>query len=255
MQIKGATALITGGASGLGAATAERLWGMGANVVLLDVNAEKGQALAAKLGERAAFVQTDVMFTEQNQEAIRAAKRLFGKIDILANIAGIGTYQPTASKDGPHSLEEFKRVLGVSLIGSFDTARLAAFEMISNEPNEEGERGVIINTSSNAAQDGQSGLVAYASAKAGIIGMTLVIARDLGNYGIRCCAIAPGPFDTPLVANVPEALKEAVAKQSPFPQRWGRPSEFAMLVQQILENPLMNGETYRLHATRQRLGV
>ncbi len=246
MEIKNATAIITGGASGLGEATAVRLYSEGANVVLADFNGEKGRALAEKLGERAAFVLTDVTDTAQVQAAVDLTVEKFGRLDLLVNCAGTGIAVRTLSKSGPHNLDLFKKVVEINLIGTFDMIRLAAEKMAKNEPNQWGERGVIVNTASVAAFDGQIGQAAYSASKAGVVGMTLTIARDLSGIGIRVMTIAPGLFDTPLLAALPEEARASLGRQVPFPPRLGRPDEYAMLVQHIVENAMLNGETIRL---------
>lgn len=246
MLIKNATAIITGGASGLGEATAVRLHSGGANVVLADFNEEKGQALAEKLGGRAAFACMDVTNTGQVQAAVDLAISKFGRVDIVINCAGTGIAVRTLSKSGPHNIDLFKKVIDINLIGTFDMIRLAAEKMAKNDPNEWGERGVIVNTASVAAFDGQIGQAAYSASKAGVVGMTLTIARDLSSLGIRVCTIAPGLFDTPLLAALPEEAKVSLGRQVPFPPRLGLPDEYAMLAQQIVENVMLNGETIRL---------
>ncbi len=246
MKIKNATALITGGASGLGEATAVKLCNEGANVVLADFNEEKGRAVAEKLGDRAAFAFMDVTNTQQVQAAVDLAVSKFGRLDIAVNCAGTGLAIRTLSKSGPHNIDLFRKLIDINLIGTFDVIRLAAEKMAKNEPNEWGERGVIVNTASVAAFDGQIGQAAYSASKAGVVGMTLTIARDLASLGIRVMTIAPGLFDTPLMAALPEEAKASLGRQVPFPPRLGRPEEFAMLVGQIVENVMLNGETIRL---------
>ena len=246
MDIKNATAIITGGASGLGEATAVLLHEAGANVVLADFNEDKGKELAEKLGSRAAFALTDVTNTDQVQAAVNMAVNKFGRVDILVNCAGTGIAMRTVSKSGPHNLDIFKKVVDINLIGTFDMIRLTAEKMVANEPNQSGERGVIINTASVAAYDGQIGQAAYSASKAGVVGMTLTIARDLSSMGIRVCTIAPGLFDTPLLAALPQEAKASLGKQVPFPPRLGKPEEYAMLARQIVENVMLNGETIRL---------
>lgn len=246
MKIEGKTAIITGGASGLGEATARRLAGRGANIVILDLNEEKGTALANELGNSAAFIKTDIGSTETIENAIDFAKENFGKIDIVINCAGIPSGMKTASKKGPHNLENFKKVININLIGVFDIMRQSAYQMLQNDLNDEGGRGVIINTASIAAFDGQVGQVAYTASKAAMVGMTLPVARDLAGDGIRICTIAPGLFSTPMMQTLPEQVRIDLAKTVPFPQKLGDPDEFAMLAQQIIENPMLNGETIRL---------
>jgi NAD(P)-dependent dehydrogenase (short-subunit alcohol dehydrogenase family) len=246
MEIQGKTALITGGVSGLGEATARLLHGLGANVVLLDVNQQRGQALCAELGDRAAFAPADVTDTSQVQSAVATAVEKFGAVHVAVNCAGVGTPAKVVGKDGPHDLQHFVRVLQINLVGTFDVLRWAAFHMTRNQPDPEGERGVIVNTASIAAFEGQIGQVAYAASKAGIVGLTLPAARELARFGIRVVTIAPGTFDTPLLAGLPEQVRTSLGQQIPFPPRLGRPHEFAMLVQQIIQNPVLNGETIRL---------
>jgi 3-hydroxyacyl-CoA dehydrogenase / 3-hydroxy-2-methylbutyryl-CoA dehydrogenase len=246
MLLSNATAVITGGASGLGEATARHLLREGANVVLVDCNAERGQALAKELGVRAAFVQADVTISDHLQSAMDTAVAKFGGLQILVNCAGIVLGGRTLSKSGPHDIDKFKKVIAVNLIGTFDAARLAAAKMAQNEPNQWGERGVMVTTASIAAFEGQIGQAAYAASKAGVAGLTLVMSRDLASYGIRVCTIAPGIFDTPMVAGLSEDIRASLGKQVPFPSRLGRPEEYAMLAAHIIQNPMLNGETIRL---------
>ncbi|MCJ7773972.1 MAG: 3-hydroxyacyl-CoA dehydrogenase [Desulfobacterales bacterium] len=247
MKISGKTAVVTGGASGLGAATASRLHRLGANVIIADMNSEKGNNLAKSLGSNAIFAQMDVTKTQEVRAGMDLAMEKYKRIDILVNCAGTGFAMRTVGKDGPHDLDVFKTIININLIGTFDAIRLAAFHMQSNEPDDNDmERGVIINTASAAAFDGQIGQVAYSASKAGIVGMTLTIARDLSVMGVRICTIAPGLFDTPLMQAHSEEGKAALAAQIPFPKRFGKPDEFAMMSQQIIENSMLNGETIRL---------
>jgi len=246
MDIRGKTAVITGGVSGLGEATARLLHSMEANVVLLDVNQDKGLALCEELGPRSAFALTDVTETSQVQAAMKLAMEKFGAVHLAVNCAGVGTPAKVVGKEGPHDLAHFIKVLNINLVGTFDVLRWAAFYMTSNEPDSEGERGVIVNTASIAAFEGQIGQVAYAASKAGIVGLTLPAARELARFGIRVVTIAPGTFDTPLLAGLPEQIRTSLGQQIPFPPRLGRPHEFAMLVQHIIQNPVLNGETIRL---------
>ena len=246
MQVQGNTFIVTGGSSGLGAGTAERLVEQGANVIIADVNEEMGGAKAAELGERAVFVQTDVTSEESVQRAIRAARDQFGSLEGAINCAGILIARKTVGRDGAHDLEGFTRVITVNLIGTFNVIRLAAAAMSENEPTEEGERGVLINTASVAAYEGQMGQAAYSASKGGVVGMTLPIARDLSRNGIRCMTIAPGIFETPMVASMPAEVLESLISQIPFPKRLGKASDFAFLVQHILENVKLNGEVIRL---------
>jgi NAD(P)-dependent dehydrogenase (short-subunit alcohol dehydrogenase family) len=246
MEINGSTAVITGGASGLGEATARRLHDLGANVVIIDINQERGEALCTELGSRAVFSLSDVTVPEQVEAGVRLALDRFGSIRVAINCAGIGPPMKVVGREGPHDLGHFKNVINVNLVGTFDVLRLAAFQMSGNDPNEQGERGVIVNVASVAAFEGQIGQAAYSASKAGVVGMTLPIARELARSGIRVCTIAPGLFDTPLLAALPPEVKEILGKQIPFPNRLGVPVEFALLVQQIIENPMLNGETIRL---------
>jgi 3-hydroxyacyl-CoA dehydrogenase / 3-hydroxy-2-methylbutyryl-CoA dehydrogenase len=245
MRIEGASALVAGGASGLGAATARRLHDADARVVIADLNAEKGEALAGELGEGATFASADVT----DEEAVRAAVEAAtdgGALRISVCCAGIGWAARTADRRGPHDLEIFSNVVKVNLIGTFNVLRLAAAAMNENEPDEGGERGVCVNTSSDAAFEGQIGQVAYSASKGGIVGMTLPAARDLASRGIRVMTIAPGLFDTPLLGALPTEQRGELGKQAPFPARLGTPEEYAQLVEQIVENPMLNGETIRL---------
>ena len=240
MRIEGAGALVAGGASGLGAATARRLAGRGARVTIADLNAEKGEALAAELG--AGFARCDVTDAAQVQAAVEAA----GELRISVCCAGVGWAEKTAGRRGPHSFEPFQTVINVNLIGTFNVLRLASAAMLGNEPDGEGERGVCINTASIAAYDGQIGQLAYSASKGGIVGMTLPAARDLASSGIRVVTIAPGLFDTPLLAGLPEEARVALGEQVPHPHRLGRPEEYGDLAAHIVANPMLNGEVIRL---------
>ena len=246
MRIDGASALVAGGASGLGAATSRALHEAGARVTIADLNAEKGEALAAELGERAGFLEANVMEPEPVQAAVDAAAGVEGGLRISVCCAGIGWAQRTAGKQGAHDLEIFHNVIKVNLIGTFNVLRLAAATMVNNEPDEGGERGVCVNTASIAAFDGQIGQVAYSASKGGIVGLTLPAARDLAGRGVRVVTIAPGTFDTPLLAALPEESRTELGAQIPFPNRLGTPEEFAALARHIVENPMLNGETIRL---------
>jgi len=246
MDVKGKSALVSGGASGLGEATSRRLFDAGASVVIADMNAEKGQALASELGDRARFVEANVMDEAQVQASVDAAAEAEGGLRISVCCAGIGWAERTSSKRGAHNLEYFSNVVKVNLIGTFNVLRLAATAMSESEPDEGGERGVHISTASIAAFDGQIGQVAYSASKAGIVGLTLPAARDLAGRGIRVNTIAPGLFDTPLLAALPEENRQALGAGIPFPSRLGEPAEFAQLAQAIIENPMLNGETIRL---------
>jgi len=246
MKIEGASALVAGGASGLGAATVRALHERGASVVIADMNAEKGEGLASELGESAAFMEANVMEPEPVQAAVDAAAAAVGGLRISVCCAGIGWAQRTASKQGPHDLEIFHNVIKVNLVGTFNVLRLAAAAMSDNEPDEEGERGVCINTASIAAWDGQIGQVAYSASKGGVVGLTLPAARDMAGRGVRVNTIAPGLFDTPLLGALPEEQRQALGVGIPFPQRLGRPEEYAQLACQIVENTMPNGESIRL---------
>ncbi|MFI5400942.1 MAG: 3-hydroxyacyl-CoA dehydrogenase [SAR324 cluster bacterium] len=246
MQIQGSTALITGGASGLGEATARRLHGAGANVVLVDLQHDKGEALAKQLGAKARYVKADVCSAEQMQAAVHEAAAPFGGLHFAILCAGIGGARRILGKDGPMPLEHFQKIVNVNLIGHVNAARLAAEAMQRNTPNADGERGVIVMTASVAGYEGQIGQCAYSASKGGIIGLTVPMARDLSSLGIRVMTIAPGLFDTPLLAGLPEETKQSLGRQVPFPPRLGKPSEYAQLVQSILENPMLNGDVIRL---------
>lgn len=246
MNINEAVAVVTGGASGLGEATVREIVGNGGRAAIFDVNEEKANNLVNELGEAVMFVKTDVTSEESIQSSFSEVINRFGRVTAAVNCAGIGNGEKTYSKRGPHSLDTFKRVIDVNLIGTFNTIRIAAEKMAENEPNEAGERGAIINTASVAAFDGQIGQAAYSASKGGIVGMTLPIARDLASLGIRVMTIAPGLFKTPLFEKLPEHVFNALEAMVPFPQRLGHPPEYASLVRQIIENPYLNGETIRL---------
>jgi 3-hydroxyacyl-CoA dehydrogenase/3-hydroxy-2-methylbutyryl-CoA dehydrogenase len=246
MNCNGAAALVTGGASGLGAATARALLERGARVALLDRPNSPGEQLAKELGAKTLFAAADVTNSEQVSAAIQKTVSSFGGLHILVNCAGVGAAMKTTGKQGPMPLDIFEMVIRINLIGTFNVTRLGATEMLKNTPNEEGERGVIINTASIAAFEGQIGQVAYAASKGGVVGMTVPIARDLARDGIRCCTIAPGTFDTPMLSMLSEEVRQALGAQIPFPPRLGRPSEYALLACHIVENPMLNGETIRL---------
>lgn len=246
MNLKDKSILITGGGSGLGEATVRILIEAGANAVIADINDEGGQALADELKDRARYLHTDVTDEDNVIAAIDIAKNEFGGLHGVVNCAGIATAMRTVSKVGPHPLEVFEQVVRVNLIGTFNVIRLAANTMAKQEPTETGERGVFVNTASVAAFDGQVGQAAYSASKAGVAGMTLPIARDLAQFGIRICTIAPGLFDTPMLAMLPAKARESLAAQVPFPSRLGRPAEFAALCKHIFENGMLNAEVIRL---------
>ncbi|MBB3013676.1 SDR family NAD(P)-dependent oxidoreductase [Cupriavidus alkaliphilus] len=243
MEIKDNVFIITGGASGLGAGSARLLAESGARVVIADLNEAAGQALAAETGGQ--FVRCDVTSDADGQAAVAAAQSL-GRLAGLINCAGIATANKTVGKNGPHPLDAFDKTIRINLIGTFNMIRLAAAAMVQNTPDSEGERGVIINTASVAAFDGQIGQAAYAASKGGVVGMTLAIARDLARDGVRCMTIAPGLFETPMLLGMPQEVQDALGKMVPFPSRLGRPAEYAKLARSIIENPMLNGEVIRL---------
>jgi NAD(P)-dependent dehydrogenase (short-subunit alcohol dehydrogenase family) len=246
MEIQSLSVVVTGGASGLGGATVRRLHSAGAKVVIADRNVEVGEALVKELGSNAQFVACDVTDETSLAAAFDQAIATNGRLQAVVSCAGIGSAEKILGRNGVHSLELFNRVIQVNLNGVFNALRLGAERMSQNEPNAAGERGVIINTASIAAFDGQVGQVAYSASKGAIVGLTLPAARELARHGIRVMTIAPGTFDTPLLAGLPEPARQTLAAQVPFPPRLGDPAEFAMLAQHILENPMLNGETIRL---------
>ena len=246
MRIQGSTFIVTGGASGLGEASARRLAGQGANVVIADLNVERGEALAKDLGAAARFCKVNVTSEADAQAAVALARDAFGGLHGLVNCAGIATGERVVGKTGAHGLDGFARTIQINLVGSFNMLRLAAEAMSQQAPNEGGERGVIINTASVAAYDGQIGQAAYSASKAGVVGMTLPIARELARYGIRVMTIAPGIFETAMMAGMSDTVRQSLEATVPFPARLGRPDEYAQLVQQIVENAMLNGETIRL---------
>jgi NAD(P)-dependent dehydrogenase (short-subunit alcohol dehydrogenase family) len=244
MEIAGSGALVVGGASGLGEATARRLQSQGAQLTIADVNADKGEALAGEIGAR--FVACDVRDEEQVRAAVEAAAEADGGLRISVCCAGTGWAQKVAGSRGPHPLEPFSVIIAINLIGTFNVLRLAASAMLGNEPLEEGERGVCINTASIAAYEGQIGQIAYSASKGGVVGMTLPAARDLASAGIRVVTIAPGLFDTPLLAALPAETRDSLGSSIPWPPRLGRPAEYAHLAAHIVENTMLNGEVVRL---------
>ncbi|MGH8686702.1 MAG: 3-hydroxyacyl-CoA dehydrogenase [Burkholderiales bacterium] len=244
MQIKNSVFLVTGGASGLGAATARMAADNGGKVVLADMQAEAGEKLAKELGGR--FVKCDVTAEADGKAAVALALKEFGGLHVLVNCAGIALAERTVGKEAPHDLARFARVVTVNLIGTFNMIRLAADAMVKAGPNAAGERGVIINTASVAAYDGQIGQAAYSASKGGVVGMTLPVARDLSRNGIRVCTIAPGIFETPMLLGLPKEAQDSLGKQVPFPSRLGKPVEYAQLARAIIENEMLNGETIRL---------
>jgi NAD(P)-dependent dehydrogenase (short-subunit alcohol dehydrogenase family) len=245
MRIEGTSALVAGGASGLGEATARALAAAGATVTIADVNSEKGEALAGELGD-AAFVATDVTDPAAVAAAVARAAEADGGLRISVCCAGVGWAERVAHKGGPHNLEMFSKVIQINLIGTFNVLSHAAAAMSGNEPDEEGERGVCVNTASIAAFDGQIGQIAYSASKGGVAGMTLPAARDMASRGVRVMTIAPGLFDTPMLAALPEEHRQALGAGIPFPSRLGRPEEYAQLVADIVGNTMLNGETIRL---------
>jgi NAD(P)-dependent dehydrogenase (short-subunit alcohol dehydrogenase family) len=245
MQIKDNVFIVTGGASGLGGGASRLLAAHGAKVVIADVQADKGEALARELGASVRFVKCDVTSEADAQAVVNAAQQ-FGTLRGLVNCAGIAIGEKTVGKDGPHALASFTRVVTINLIGSFNMIRMAATAMSKLEPTADGERGVLINTASVAAFDGQIGQAAYSASKGGVVGMTLPIARDLSRSGIRVCTIAPGIFATPMLLGMPQEVQDSLGKQVPFPSRLGKPEEYAALAKHIIENVMLNGETIRL---------
>jgi len=246
MEIKGCTALVTGGASGLGEASVRQLVQDGARVAIMDVEEDRGNRLVGELGNSVIFCKTDVTDEKSVQASIDKAMDAFGAIHIALNCAGIATPAKIISKKGSIPVELFNRVIQVNLVGTLTIIKNAAEKMLNNSPNADGEKGVVINTASVAAFEGQIGQASYSASKGGIVGMTLPIAREFADYGIRVVTIAPGLFETPLMAGLPEKAKEALVQMVPFPKRLGRPSEFAQTVKHIIENPLFNGATIRL---------
>ena len=246
MQLKDSVFVVTGAASGLGAATAAMIVAAGGRVVLADVNADAGLQAAAELGPATRFVRTDVSDEASARSAVAAAVNVFGGLQGLVNCAGVAPGEKVLGKNGPHRLDTFARTIGINLVGSFNMIRLAAEAMSSGTPNADGERGVIVNTASIAAYDGQMGQAAYAASKGGIVAMTLPIARDLARLGIRVVTIAPGIFATPMMLNMPQEVQDSLGASVPFPSRLGKPEEYASLVRAIVENPMLNGETIRL---------
>ncbi|MEW6736796.1 MAG: 3-hydroxyacyl-CoA dehydrogenase [Acidobacteriota bacterium] len=246
MDIKESVVLVTGGASGLGEACVRRLATAGASVVIADLNTERGEALAKELGESTRFSNTNVTSEADVSNAVKLCRETFSALHVVINCAGIGNAKRVVGKEGPMALNDFTRVIEVNLIGSFNVIRLAAAAMTENKPNDVDERGVIINTASVAAFDGQIGQAPYSASKGGIVAMTLPIARELARYGIRVMTIAPGIFDTPLLAGLPEKARISLGQQVPFPPRLGRPDEYAALAQHIIENQMLNGEVIRL---------
>lgn len=246
MRVSDCVAIVTGGASGLGEACVRKLAAEGARVAMFDLAPGTGQDLAASLGKNVIFFRVDVTSEEDVAEAINSVTEAFGGLNVVINCAGVADPGKILSKKGPLSMESFDRVVRINLNGTFNVIRLALQSMLSTAPAVDGERGVIINTASVAAFDGQVGQPAYSASKAGIVGMTLPLARECADYGIRVMTIAPGVFDTPMVASLPKQVQDSLCKTIPFPKRPGKPEEYALLVQQIIENPMLNGEVIRL---------
>jgi NAD(P)-dependent dehydrogenase (short-subunit alcohol dehydrogenase family) len=246
MRIEGRTFLVSGGASGLGGAAGRMLVEEGGSVVLVDVNAEAGEKAAAALGPRTRFVRADVTRAEDVQAAVETARREFGGLHGVVNAAGVLIPEKVLGRKGPHRLESFEKTVAVNLVGTFNMIRLAAEAMAAGEPDDGGERGVIICTASVAAWDGQIGQAAYSASKGGVVGMTLPIARELAHHGIRVVAVAPGIFDTPMLAGLSDEARASLGAQVPFPSRLGKPEEYASLVRHIIDNPMLNGEVIRL---------
>jgi NAD(P)-dependent dehydrogenase (short-subunit alcohol dehydrogenase family) len=246
MELKESVFVVTGGGSGLGAATARMIVAGGGKVVLADVNKAAGEALAAELGANARFAETDVTNEASAKAAIELAVSTFGKLNGLVNCAGVAPAEKVLGKEGPHRLESFAKVININLVGSFNMIRLAAEVMAKGEPNAQGERGVIVSTASVAAFDGQLGQAAYAASKGGVVAMTLPIARELARSGIRVMTIAPGIMETPMLMGMPQEVQDSLGKMVPFPSRMGKPAEYAALVRHIAENSYLNGEVIRL---------
>ena len=248
MDIKDIVVVVTGGASGLGEACVRVLVKDGAKVSIFDFDEERGKKVASDVGDDVTFCITDITDEKSVKAAIDKTIKSFGSIHVAINCAGVGTPSKVLGKEGPISMDHFNRVVQINLMGTMNVIRLAAEKMVENTPNEDGEKGVIINTASAAAFEGQIGQSAYSASKAGVVGMTLPIAREFADYGIRVMTIAPGLFETPMLAGLPEKAKEALNRMMPFPKRLGKPSEFSMLVRHIVENPMLNGSIIRLDA-------
>ncbi|KMJ58367.1 3-hydroxy-2-methylbutyryl-CoA dehydrogenase [Bacillus sp. LL01] len=246
MDIQNCVALVTGGASGLGEATVRNIVAKGGQVLIIDLSEERGAVLKEELGDSVLFVKTDVTKEEDVRHALETGIQTFGYINTVVNCAGIGVAKKVLNRKGPHSLDDFSKVISINLIGSFNVIRLAAERMKENEPNEGGERGVMVNTASVAAFDGQIGQAAYSASKGGIVGMTLPLAREFASFGVRVMTIAPGLFHTPMFDSLPAEARDSLGKMVPFPSRLGYPEEYAQLVQSIIENPMLNGDTIRL---------
>jgi NAD(P)-dependent dehydrogenase (short-subunit alcohol dehydrogenase family) len=246
MQIKNRVFIVTGGGSGLGAAVARTLVAAGAQVVIADIDRAAGQAIAAELGDNLRFAPTDVTSEADGKAAVQLALDSFGHLHGLVNCAGVAPGEKVLGRDGPHRLESFARAVSINLIGTFNMIRLAADAIVKEMPGEDGERGVIVNTASIAAYDGQIGQAAYAASKGGVVALTLPVARELARYGVRVVTIAPGIFETPMMAGLPQDVQDSLGQGVPFPPRLGRPPEYAALVRHICENTMLNGEVIRL---------
>jgi NAD(P)-dependent dehydrogenase (short-subunit alcohol dehydrogenase family) len=246
MQIKNRVFIVTGGGSGLGAAVARTLVANGAQVVVADIDRAAGEAIAVELGDNLRFAPTDVTSEADGKAAVQLALDSFGHLHGLVNCAGVAPGEKVLGREGPHRLESFARAVSINLIGTFNMVRLAADAIVKEMPGEDGERGVIVNTASIAAYDGQIGQAAYAASKGGVLALTLPIARELARYGVRVVTIAPGIFETPMMADMPQDVQDSLGKSVPFPSRLGRPPEYAALVQHICENTMLNGEVIRL---------
>ncbi|MBB6307368.1 3-hydroxyacyl-CoA dehydrogenase [Xanthobacter tagetidis] len=246
MQIRDHVFLVTGAGSGLGAAVARMLVGEGARVVIVDVNAEAGAAVAAELGDAARFQRADVTSEDDGIAAVKLARDAFGHVHGLVNCAGVAPGEKVVGREGPHRLDSFARAVAINLVGTFNMLRLAADAIVKEAPDAEGERGVIVNTASIAAYDGQIGQAAYAASKGGVAALTLPAARELARFGVRVVTIAPGIFETPMMTGMPQEVQDALGKSVPFPPRLGRPAEYAAMVRHILQNTMLNGEVIRL---------
>lgn len=246
MQVRDSVFLVTGGGSGLGAATARRLARAGARIAIVDVNAGGGRAIATEVGAAACFVEADVCDAAQVEAAVNEARRRYGALHGAINCAGVAPAERVLGKTAPHRLETFQRAINVNLVGTFNVIRLAAQAMAGNAPTADGERGIIVNTASVAAFEGQIGQAAYSASKAGVAGMTLPVSRELARFGIRVMTIAPGLFETPMLAAMSAEARASLGAQVPFPSRLGQPDEYAMLVEHIISNPMLNGCVIRL---------
>jgi len=246
MNINGSVAVVTGGASGLGEACVRNLSKLGAKVSILDFAEERGKKVASELGKDSVFCMTDITKEDNVEAAMDKTIEVFGAVHLAVNCAGVGVPAKVLGKEGPLNMDQFNKVVQINLMGTMNVIRLAAEKMLNNDSNEDGEKGVVVNTASVAAFDGQVGQAAYSASKAGVVGMTLPIAREFADYGIRVMTIAPGIFDTPMLQGLPDNVKEALNKMVPFPRRLGKPEEFSALVQHIIENPMLNGEVIRL---------